>query len=167
MRPKILSFYCEVQDKLGNTLSSSYNREVSTEEPSPVLPAEGDPTFRRVVRALTGMQKGESTEIHLAAEEAYGLYDERLVMNIPMSSVDWHGPVLVGQEVMAETAHGDQQLFRVTRISGRDVVLDGNHPLAGQDLVVRVKITASRVDRKSGFPINSFSTLQPSGKMIH
>lgn len=168
MRPQILSFFCEVQDKLGNTLSSSFNREVSTAENTYREPAEADPTFRRVVRALHGMRKGESTEIHLTAEDAYGLYDERLVMRIPIASVAWKGPAQIGQEILAETAGGDQHLFRVVRIHGREVVLDGNHPLAGQDLVVRVQVMSVRPDRAAGIPAPSVAQgFESIGKMLH
>lgn len=166
MRPQILSFFCVVQDKLGNVLSSSYNRDVRTEPDMSAASAGSDPTFRRVVGALQGMRKGESTEIHLPAEDAYGLYDERLVIHLPISNVEWKGPIQVGQEVMAETSEGDQHVFRVIQVRGNSVILDGNHPLAGQDLVVRIQVTASRPDRKTG-QTNSVQALAHSGRILH
>jgi FKBP-type peptidyl-prolyl cis-trans isomerase SlyD len=167
MRPQILSFYCEVQDKLGNVLSSSFNREVRTEHDAPGESSGADPTFQRVVQALKGMRKGESTEIHLPAEDAYGLYDERLVINIPVGSVEWHGPIQIGQEVMAETSEGSRHLFRVTGMNGSSVILDGNHPLAGQDLVVRVQVTSSRPDRKTDTAMKAVQGKALSGRILH
>ncbi len=166
MRPQILSFYCEVKDKLGNMLSSSFNRDVRAPADESEMDGALDLPFKRVMMELKGMRKGQSREIHLSAEEAYGFYDDRLVMTVPMTSFEVEEPLELGSEVVTEDEIGGPQVFRVVSLSNLGVTLDGNHPLAGQDLVVHVQVVASRIG-KNERPMPERVFVSSSGRILH
>ncbi len=87
--------------------------------------------FDALEMALQGKGEGDAFRVELSAEEAFGEYDEALVS---IESRDAFPPnIHVGTQVEAEG--DDDLLFTVTSIDGDRVVIDGNHPLAGLDLV--------------------------------
>ena len=49
-----------------------------------------------------------------------------------------------GDQVLMHAQNGEQNSMRVTEISGDRLTLDGNHPLAGQDLVFEIEATQAR-----------------------
>jgi len=81
--------------------------------------------------ALQGKAEGESFRVELSADEAFGEYDEGLVSVEPRDA--FPPDIELGTQV--ETGEEDGPLFTVTAIEGDKVVIDGNHPLAGMDLV--------------------------------
>ncbi len=153
MQPmQIVSFKCVLKTKLGELISSSFNREVVThglEEDSDRLPA--------LIHGLKNLQMGEKRLIAIPAAEAYGLYDKDLVVEVSRKKLSSKAQIEIGQEVIVETQNGDHKPFRVIGFTGLRVTLDGNHPLAGQDLVFDIEATEVRdatveeVTREQGF----------------
>jgi FKBP-type peptidyl-prolyl cis-trans isomerase SlyD len=92
--------------------------------------------------ALQGKAVGEAFRVELTAEEAFGEYDESLV---GVESRDaFPANIRVGTRVEIDDQDGDGVLFTVTAIEGDQVVIDGNHPLAGMDLVFSGTVTDIR-----------------------
>jgi len=88
-------------------------------------------------RVLEGKAAGETVRVQLEPEDAFGEYDAELVRLEP---VERYGEgVAVGMEV-EEDAH----FYTVTDIAAGQVVLDGNHPLAGMALRFLLEILAVR-----------------------
>ncbi len=89
---------------------------------------------------LNGRTAGYTAEMQLTAREAYGDYDQDLVAEVPRSQL----PVAVGLEVGMKfnTAGPDGRSMVVRLISLDDdmVTLDGNHPLAGMDIIFEVRV---------------------------
>ena len=85
----------------------------------------------------------EKKTITVPAKEAYGAYNQTLVYKVAKSKLPVDAPK-VGD--VFEAGNG-QNNFPVTVISvdKDEVVLDGNHPLAGQDLTFEVEITQRRM----------------------
>jgi FKBP-type peptidyl-prolyl cis-trans isomerase 2 len=164
---QLLSFICEVKDQLGNTLSSSFNCDVIAPQNEAEIQEGVDPPFRRVLAVLSGMRKGQSREIRLKAEEAYGLYDDKLVVTVPRQTLELEDSVEIGSEVMGESDSGEPHLFRVVGVGPQGVTLDGNHPLAGRDLVVSVKVTATKRVRNRLEPSNGPSYYPEPSRLLH
>lgn len=91
-------------------------------------------------RALTGMEVGESKEVVLAPEEAFGERDEELVLEVDRSELPRPDSVEVGDEIVAESPDGEEAILRVIEVKPDAVVLDGNHPLAGQTIRYSVHV---------------------------
>ena len=88
-------------------------------------------------RALEGKGPGESVQLQLEPDDAFGEYDADLVRLEP---ADRYGEGLeVGMEV-----EEDARFYTVTDIAGGKVVLDGNHPLAGMALRFSIEIITVR-----------------------
>lgn len=80
--------------------------------------------FDKLEQALEGKQPGESLQVQLEPEEAFGEYDTDLLRVEPASR--YGEGLAIGMEV-----EEDDRLYRVTDVAGGSVVLDANHPLAG------------------------------------
>jgi len=108
--------------------------------------------FPAVERALQGKAPGDKVEVRLEPEDAFGEYDAELVQLAERAQFP---PELEpGMQFEQEGgAAGDTLIYTVTDIAGDEVVLDGNHPLAGMALrfactVVSVRgATAAEAER--------------------
>jgi FKBP-type peptidyl-prolyl cis-trans isomerase SlyD len=138
MRVQIVSFHCVLKNKLGHLISSSFNQDVSTTSLAPQ-----SPMLSGFVEILKKLKIGDKREISLAADQAYGFYDPDLVFQISRSKI-YRGKQLKVGDTIHGVFNGDQspREYRVASCSQKNVFLDGNHPLAGQDLVFNVEITS-------------------------
>jgi FKBP-type peptidyl-prolyl cis-trans isomerase 2 len=103
-------------------------------EPFSYIHGEHQITPVALEKALTGLKAGDKKRITLAAAEAYGLYDEKKRVKIPIGNVPPEtkvGSLLRSQEGLEA---------RVIEVNADSVVLDTNHPLAGKNLVFDVHI---------------------------
>lgn len=89
---------------------------------------------------LVGLAPGDERDIVVPAEEAYGLYDEELVMELERAELPDPAKVEEGDELVAQAPNGDEALLRVMEVRPETVVVDANHPLAGLTLRYHVKV---------------------------
>lgn len=89
-------------------------------------------------KALTGLEVGARKDIVVSPEEGFGERDEELVLEVDRSEMPRPEAVEVGDELVAESPDGEEALMRVVAIKKDAVVLDGNHPLAGETLTYSV-----------------------------
>ena len=92
--------------------------------------------------ALYGMETADKKTISLTAEEAYGLRHQQLVQSMPVNMFEGMD-VEVGMQFRATTDDGEQTVI-VVEVSDEAIVVDGNHPLAGIDLIFNVEIVEVR-----------------------
>ena len=85
-------------------------------------------------KALAGLAAGDEKEVVVSPEEGFGERDEELVLEIDRSEMPRPDAVEVGDELVAESPDGDEAVMRVIEVKEDAVVLDGNHPLAGETL---------------------------------
>jgi FKBP-type peptidyl-prolyl cis-trans isomerase SlyD len=94
-------------------------------------------------RELTGKSVGDRLKVRVGPAEGYGEYDRALVQKVPRRTLKGIADLRIGMRLQAGTQHGHRAVT-VTHIAGDMVTLDGNHPLAGQNLNFDVEITAVR-----------------------
>jgi FKBP-type peptidyl-prolyl cis-trans isomerase SlyD len=92
--------------------------------------------------ALNGLSVGDSKTVKVEPHEGYGEFDEEGMQNIPMSSFDTE--LEIGQTYSGEDSEGSPISFNVLAIEGDQVLVDFNHPLAGQELEFEVKVVGIR-----------------------
>lgn len=92
-------------------------------------------------RALAGLGQGDAAEIVVPPEEAYGAHDEELVFAVARSDAPQADE---GDEVVLEDEDGDETVARVVEVGEEELVVDGNHPLAGLTLRYRVHVREVR-----------------------
>ena len=95
-------------------------------------------TLPGIEKALEGQEAGYSAQLVLPPEDAFGERDESLATRMPKR--DFPAGVKVGGQLQGTNEQGEQQVFTVMKIKGDTVLLDGNHPLAGQTLTLAVKV---------------------------
>ncbi|MDN5449699.1 MAG: peptidylprolyl isomerase, partial [Enterobacterales bacterium] len=93
--------------------------------------------------ALEGHAEGDSFDVHVGANDAYGNYDENLVQRVPKDVFMGVDELQVGMRFLAETDQGPVPV-EITEVDDDHVVVDGNHMLAGQNLNFHVEVIAIR-----------------------
>jgi len=91
--------------------------------------------------AVVGMNPSETKTIRVLAENAYGPYDEQMLMVVERTEFQEDLKPEVGQQLKVSEASGESFIVQVTEVSETNVTLDGNHPLAGQDLTFDIQLT--------------------------
>lgn len=99
-------------------------------------------TLPGIEAALQGQEAGHAATLTLTPDLAFGTRDESLVTSIPKSQ--FPPGVKVGGQLEGTDEQGRRQYFTVVKIKGDTVMLDGNHPLAGQTLKVALKVLEVR-----------------------
>jgi FKBP-type peptidyl-prolyl cis-trans isomerase SlyD len=94
-------------------------------------------------RELTGKSVGDRLKVRVGPAEGYGEYERALVQKVPRRTLKGIADLRIGMRLQAGTQHSHRAVT-VTHIAGDMVTLDGNHPLAGQNLNFDVEITAVR-----------------------
>ncbi len=123
------------------------DNEVVDEGRAPIIYLHGgyDDIFPKIEEALQGKAVGESVQIKLQPDEAFGEYDADLVQIEPRK--DFPKELQVGMQFEGGPEDGSDEdfvIYRVTEIADDKVVLDGNHPLAGMALIFTCTVTNVR-----------------------
>jgi len=100
-------------------------------------------------RALEGKVIGDRINVSVPPGEGYGEHDPALVQQVNRSAFPKGADLSVGTMFHAAGPDGDALVVRVTGVTGDQVQIDGNHPLAGQNLHFDVEITAIRAATES------------------
>ena len=94
-------------------------------------------------RALEGLQKDDAKQVVVTAEDGYGPHDPQGVQEVPKDAFGGELPE-VGHQYTARGPEGEVVPFVVKEIKPEVVVVDLNHPLAGQELHFDVAIREVR-----------------------
>jgi len=90
-------------------------------------------------RQLAGKETGDAFSFGIQSEEAYGAYDPDAVVTIPKSSFIVDGELAadllqVGKVIPMRDGDGNQLMGTINEVSGDEVLMDFNHPMAGVNL---------------------------------
>jgi peptidylprolyl isomerase len=90
--------------------------------------------------AVQGMGEGESKTTTIAADEAYGPRRDDLILPVERDRFPEDVDPEVGQPLQMQTNDGQVVQVVVQEIKEGIVMLDANHPLAGQDLTFDIEL---------------------------
>lgn len=133
----VASIEYTLTDDKGNVIDSSVGGE-----PLAYLHGAGN-IIPGLESALEGKKVGDSFKVSVAPAEGYGEKDEGLLQVVPRSMFRGVDQVEVGMQFHAQTDYG-MQVITVAKVEGDNVTVDGNHPLAGQNLNFDVKVVEVR-----------------------
>ena len=104
--------------------------------------------FPLVESGLDGKSVGEEFSVTLEPDDAFGEYDENLLRVEPREVFPKN--VEVGMQFEGGTQDEDDEwvVYTVTDIAEKQVVVDGNHPLAGQRLLFKCVVADVRAATK-------------------
>jgi FKBP-type peptidyl-prolyl cis-trans isomerase 2 len=92
--------------------------------------------------ALPGMSTGETKTVEVPCADAYGERNPDAMQAIPRAQVPDNIPLEIGTRLQLQTPQGQVMPVTVTEVSEEEVVLDANHPLAGQDLTFAIELVS-------------------------
>ena len=90
--------------------------------------------------AVIGMNKGDSKNVSIPVNKAYGPRNEELVLTAPLSQVPTDLDPEVGQQLEMGGPNGELVVVKVVAITDEHITLDANPPLAGEDLVFDIEL---------------------------
>jgi peptidylprolyl isomerase len=89
---------------------------------------------------VTGMQVGEKKTVNIPAEHAYGEKNQEMIIEYPKDQFPSHIDLKVGEELVMSSASGQQFRVKIAEIKDDVVLLDANHPLAGEELIFDIEL---------------------------
>lgn len=101
-----------------------------------------DEVFTALEDEVVGMKVGEVKNIHLQAEQAYGLRLEENLLKVPRDLFPADRELRIGQKLNLELGDGTQRVMRIRNVAERELLLDGNHDLAGCDLTFALQLVS-------------------------
>lgn len=160
-----------LQDTLGEDLDV-------LSDPVEFLVGGGD-LLAKIEEALQGHVAGDTLHLHLEPEDAFGDFDEELIFLEPRArfpSVLEEGMSFDGGSLPEGLSEGipRDRMYTVTEIYPEHVVLDGNHPLSG--IALRLKLTVNAVREANeeeigrgtaGTGFFKVQTTAPGGQTLH
>lgn len=132
----VVTLHYTVSTEDGTELDSSVGKE-------PLVVLQGRRfLIEGLEEALIGKSKGETFNLSVEPEKAYGERIDELVQRVPSSMFEGMD-VEVGMSFRATTPEGEQSVI-IIETSDDEVVVDGNHPLAGIPLTFDVEVVDVR-----------------------
>lgn len=131
-----LTFHYTLRNREGRVLDTSRGAE-----PLACIQGAG-----QIIEGLEGelmaMGAGEKRNVVVPPERGYGLREDELVQKVPRSRLPVDD-VRVGDQFQTGPDRQDP-VVTIVAIEGDEVLLDANHPLAGQELHFEVELVARR-----------------------
>src|SRR5699024_11993253 len=91
-------------------------------------------------KGLLNMKVNEKKTIVIPKEEAYGEVQKELFQKIPNENLPPEIKPEVGMGLVASTPDGGEQQLRIAEVQDDFIVVDANHPLAGEDLTFDLEL---------------------------
>lgn len=137
LNPRVVSFHYTLKNSKGEQLESSVGSE-------PLMYLEGvGQIIPGLEEAIKALKAGDKKTITVKAAEAYGEIEPEMIVEVPKERLP-KKDVEVGDRFHADAGDGHAQVVQVTKVTDTHVTIDGNHPLAGQDLTFEVEIDSTR-----------------------
>jgi FKBP-type peptidyl-prolyl cis-trans isomerase 2 len=89
---------------------------------------------------VTGMSVGEKKTVNIPVDEAYGQKQDDLLMEFPLDRFPADMKPEVGMQLNMSNGAGQNFPVVIREVREDSVVLDANHPLAGEDLVFDLEL---------------------------
>jgi FKBP-type peptidyl-prolyl cis-trans isomerase 2 len=136
------------QIKENNTIKVNYTGKLSNgqifdtsegKEPIEFVLGQGRliPGFEK---GLIDMKLNEKKTIEIAKDQAYGDVNDNLIQEIKKTELPQDMEPKVGMGLVSKSPDGKEINLMVVEVKNESIVIDGNHPLAGHDLIFDVEV---------------------------
>jgi FKBP-type peptidyl-prolyl cis-trans isomerase SlyD len=130
---KVVSFHYTLRNPEGEVLDGSEGQDAFTYLQGSQMIVPG------LEAQMAGKAKGDKFVAVVSPEQGYGTFNIELLQRVPLDRFGGQ-TVEVGMQFQA----GEHHLVTVKEVTGTDVLVDGNHPLAGVTLNFDVEVTDVR-----------------------
>ncbi|MFT7330821.1 MAG: FKBP-type peptidyl-prolyl cis-trans isomerase 2 [Roseivirga sp.] len=93
-------------------------------------------------KGLIDMKLNEKRTITIAKEEAYGEVNNDLIQEVKKTALPQDMTPEVGMGLVSKSQDGQETNLLVVEVKDETIVIDGNHPLAGKDLIFDLEVVA-------------------------
>ncbi len=136
--------------KVGDTVSIHYTGKLndgtvfdSSLERDPLqFSIGGQQVIPGFEQAVIGMTPGESKTQAIPCDQAYGPHHGDMVVTVERQQIPSDFELEVGQQLQIRNQEGQAIPVMVSDIVDDQVTLDGNHPLAGEDLTFDIQLVS-------------------------
>ncbi len=132
---KVVGFSYVLKNEAGESIETS-------EHPLEYMHGQGN-IIPGLERQMEGLKVGESKTIDVEAVDAYGEYDDDLRYDVPRKNFPAELEIVPGMQFQTSTEDGPM-LVTVMEVFPDNIVVDGNHDLAGEKLTFDVTISSIR-----------------------
>jgi len=130
---KVVAIHYTLTDTSGQVMDSS-----SGSDPLNYLHGFGN-IIPGLEEALVGKTTGDKISVSIPPEKAYGVYNEQDKLQVNKSQFEGIDEIKIGMDIQTKTEQG-VKIYRVEKVFGDTVILDGNHTLAGETLNFEVEV---------------------------
>ena len=136
------------QANSGDTVKITYTGKLndgtvfdSSEGRDPLEFVIGENTIIPTLEAsVIGMNIGDKATVEVTAENAYGPHQPDAIQTVQRSMIPAEVELAIGAQLQATAPDGQVLVLTVASIEATTVTLEGNHPLAGQDLTFDIEL---------------------------
>lgn len=132
-KDKVVSIHYTLTDEENKALDSSSGKE-------PLVYIQGHQNLiPGLEEALDGKMVGDKLKVSIPPEKGYGLRDDKNMLQVKKDQFENVDEIKLGMEVQTQSEQG-VHVYRVAKVFGDSVILDGNHPLADATLNFDVEV---------------------------
>jgi peptidylprolyl isomerase len=118
----------------GETFDSSQGRD-----PLEFTVGNGD-VIKGFDQGVMGMQPGDKKTVEIGVNDAYGEKQQEMLIEFPKTQFPPEMQPEEGMQLMMNNGAGQQFPVTIAEVREDTVLLDANHPLAGQDLIFDLEL---------------------------
>lgn len=133
----VVEMHYTLKNDAGDVLDST------DKAPMPFIQGHGN-IIPGLEKALEGLKVGETCDVSVAPEDAYGAHYEEGVQEISKDDLQDIENLEVGMELQSQDEQNNPFIVHVEKINENTITVDANHPLAGQTLHFNVSIESIR-----------------------
>ena len=135
----VVSFHYTLRSKTGTVLDSSAGKP-----PLSYLHGQQSLSIAGLEEELSGRSTGDEIVVELPPAHAFGDHDPQKIQAVPREAFPATVALQQGSRYTTTTPDGKELSFTVIELQPETVVVDFNHPLAGQETLLSVKVEAVR-----------------------
>lgn len=91
-------------------------------------------------QAVRGMEVGESKDVRIPVNEAYGERREELIQTVPRDLVQLGVEPQIGMQIEMHRNDGTVVPLIISHVDDSTITVDANHPLAGEELNFSIQL---------------------------
>lgn len=91
-------------------------------------------------KAVANMEVGETVDIHLMPEEAYGPSNPQAIMTVPITSIRRGEDLDIGMRIYLQGPNGQPIPVRIVAKDAETITFDANHEMAGKELNFTIEL---------------------------
>ena len=115
--------------------------------------------------AVVGMTVGDTKTIQIPAPEAYGAPRPEAIQQVPRSAFADNFEFIVGGTVQGNGPQGEF-LAKIQGVEEEFVILDLNHPLAGEDLTFEIELISIETTDSDDVPMANWSSSMKKAELL-